>query len=308
MHVAGITLRTATAALFLLCTLVPQCTAAPHVQSAQDVVYFKEDVEKAPLWSHPSLHFSDDDITDASVTFSKREELTERAIELPSWGSIVEAANEVVKAAGDGLSTIANELNVTGKIEELESTVQKILAASADIRGHMAELTQKGLTLENISDELKGILNDTLIYLEKTFPPPDQAPSHEERLEMVTTILDKVEQGFLDLAHGYGMSEDGLKKVREAFDLLKPHVENLVVIAGDLIEQHPRISSALVVLAAALIPESWILDVIGFGSLGPVKGSPAAWVQRLFWGAKVSKGSLFAILQKAGMKGKFIRA
>ena len=36
-------------------------------------------------------------------------------------------------------------------------------------------------------------------------------------------------------------------------------------------------------------------------------GSPAAWAQRRFWGATVTKGSWFAILQKAGMKGFSIR-
>ena len=32
-------------------------------------------------------------------------------------------------------------------------------------------------------------------------------------------------------------------------------------------------------------------------------GSPAAWAQRRLWGAAVSKGSWFAFLQRAGMKG-----
>lgn len=40
--------KTMTAALFLLCMLVPQFTAAPNAQPVQDVVYLQEDVESAP--------------------------------------------------------------------------------------------------------------------------------------------------------------------------------------------------------------------------------------------------------------------
>jgi len=130
---------------------------------------------------------------------------------------------------------------------------------------------------------------------------------------MVVAVLDKAEQGLLDLARKHGMSEDGLERVRESFGLLKPRIEKLVVITGDLVEQHPVIFSALISSAVAmLIPESWILrpllSVMGYGPYGPIKGSPAAWAQRRFWGATVKKGSWFAILQKAGMKGTSIRS
>jgi hypothetical protein len=108
------------------------------------------------------------------------------------------------------------------------------------------------------------------------------------------------------------MSEDGLENLRSSFDQLKPRVEKLVVITGDLIEQHPVLFSTLVFSATAmLIPESWILrpllSMIGYGPYGPIKGSPAAWAQRRFWGAAVSKGSWFAFLQRAGMKGISVR-
>ncbi|KAF9783038.1 hypothetical protein BJ322DRAFT_1009432 [Thelephora terrestris] len=272
-------------------------------------------------------------------------------MELPSWGSILAAANEAVKSAGDGLSTIASEFDVNEvvkaagesfstvssefdvnkvfktagesfttitsafdvkrRVEELESTIQDIVAASSEIRGHMAELTQKGLTLDNISDELEGIFNEILVYLEETFPPPDQAPSHKERLKMTATILDKVEQAILDFGRKHGMSEDRLERVRKTFSSSKPHIEKLVVLTGDLAEQHPVLSKVLISAAVAMllskldIPRR-ILGLIGFGPRGPIKGmqlrSFAAWAQRRFWGATVEKDSWFSILQKAGMK------
>jgi hypothetical protein len=137
-----------------------------------------------------------------------------------------------VKAAEETLSAATRELNVAGKIKELEGTFHNILAASAEIRGHMVEITQQGLTLDQVSDELGIVFNDTLIYLGQTFPPSDQAPGHEERLKMTTTVLDSAEQGLLELGGKHGMSEDGLERVRRTFASLKPQIEKLVVITG----------------------------------------------------------------------------
>jgi hypothetical protein len=52
---------------------------------------------------------------------------------------------------------------------------------------------------------------------------------------MTTTVLDRAEQGLLELGGKHGMSEDGLERVRRSFASLKPHIENLVVITGALL-------------------------------------------------------------------------
>jgi len=230
------------------------------------------------------------------------------ATELPSWETIVASTNEVVKAAGESLSAAARQFNVTGKIEDLESTLNSILATSSKIRGQMAELTQQGLTLDHISDELGVIFNGILVSLGKTFPLSDQAPSPTERLEMVAAALGTANQALLDFAREHGMSQDGLESLRESFGLLIPHIEHLVVITGDLIQENPVLFNTLIsCVAGMVIPEAWILrpllSVLGYGLYGPIKGSPAAWAQLQFWGAAVEKGSWFAILQRAGMKG-----
>ncbi|KAF9793453.1 hypothetical protein BJ322DRAFT_1034738 [Thelephora terrestris] len=257
------------------------------------------------LWSLRSLHVFG---RDATATHPKPGEFTARATELPSWETIVASANEVVKAAEERLSAAACEFNVTGRMDDLKSTLHSILATSSEIRGHMSELTQQGLPLNRISDELGVMFGDILAHIGKTFPLSDQAPSQTERLEMVIIVLEKAKQGFLDLAHKYDMSEAGLESVRESFSLLMPHIEHLVVITGDLIEENPVLFSTLICsVTGILVPEAWILrpllSVMGYGLYGPVKGTPAAWAQFQFWGAAVKKGSWFAILQKAGMKG-----
>jgi hypothetical protein len=162
----------------------------------------------------------------------KLEGLAEGAFQLPPWEKIFDFADGFVKAADKQLNAAAREFNVAEKIDEFRNTFHNVVAASSDIRGHMTELTQQGLTLDQISDELGVIFNDVLEYLKKTFPPPDQAPGHEQRQEMVETVLDRAEQGLLDFACKHGMSQDGLEKLRSSFDRLKPHVEKLVVITG----------------------------------------------------------------------------
>ncbi|KAF8548036.1 hypothetical protein OG21DRAFT_1501251 [Imleria badia] len=87
---------------------------------------------------------------------------------------------------------------------------------------------------------------------------------------------------------------------------LKPQVQRLTVVIGDIYEQHPRLVLAFLVFIVLLILlQSWILRLFlrlfGFGPLGPVKGSPAACLQRYFWGAAVASGSWFAWFQAAGM-------
>ncbi|KAJ6538449.1 hypothetical protein DFH09DRAFT_1176912 [Mycena vulgaris] len=54
-----------------------------------------------------------------------------------------------------------------------------------------------------------------------------------------------------------------------------------------------------------LIPNYWflrpILSAFGFGPIGPIKGTAAAWAQRFFYGAAVGKGTWFAFLTSVGM-------
>ena len=137
-----------------------------------------------------------------------------------------------MKTTNERLNSAARQFDVAEKIDEFRSTFHNIVSSSNEIRGHMTELTQQGLTLDRISDELGIIFDDILDRLKETFPPPDQAPSHEQRQEMVNTVLDRAEQGLVDFARKHGMSEDGLRNLRSSFARLKQLTKKLVVITG----------------------------------------------------------------------------
>ncbi|KAL4896081.1 hypothetical protein BDV59DRAFT_127559 [Aspergillus ambiguus] len=77
-----------------------------------------------------------------------------------------------------------------------------------------------------------------------------------------------------------------LKRVREeAFEFAK---------------DHPVYATILAIGVLALVMP-WVVESLGFGELGPIEGSFAAWWQSRYAGY-VPKGSLFSFLQRLGMK------
>ncbi|KAG2139737.1 hypothetical protein DEU56DRAFT_799974 [Suillus clintonianus] len=144
------------------------------------------------------------------------------------------------------------------------------------------------------------------------FPPPEEAPGHENRTMMINTVLDRIEEGFLPFAIKLGVSEELLKSHSTS---LKFDVQRVAVTIGDLVEQHPDIANALVFVATAeifvpligMLLEGWLLRLVlrfvGFGPQGPIKGGIAAWVQRWLFGPATPQGSWFAVLQRLAMIG-----
>ncbi|EGO30117.1 hypothetical protein SERLADRAFT_358925 [Serpula lacrymans var. lacrymans S7.9] len=204
------------------------------------------------------------------------------------------------------LDDIANNYHVVDKIHEFKSTMTAIMVKASGLREDLSKAAEAhGITLEALSDELAALFAKVLDELQVEFPAPDEAPSHELRKEMVSRVLDRVEEEIVHIGVKYGVSETNL---RAHIDGIKSPIEKLTILTGDLIEEHPVLFDVLVVTASImLIPEGFILrpllSLFGFGPYGPVKGrSAAAWCQRRFFGAVVTKGSWFSLLQRAGMR------
>ena len=159
----------------------------------------------------------------------KPEALSEKAVQLPPWGEIVAFSNGFLEATNERLNSAACQFDVVEKINEFRSTFRDIISTSNEIRGHMAELTQHGLTSDQISDGLGVIFNDILGHLKNTFPPSDQAPCYEWQ-EMMNTVLDMAEQALVDFSRKHGMPKDRRRKLRSFFARLKQLVKKLVAI------------------------------------------------------------------------------
>lgn len=132
----------------------------------------------------------------------------------------------------EALNRTAREYNISDKVEELRSTFGDVVEIAAEFREHMKELEQRGMTLDDVSDELGEAFDGVLTHMKLTFPSPDQAPSHEERQAMVTTLLEKVAEALRSFAVEHGMSQEATDKMLATFERLRPKVVQLVVITG----------------------------------------------------------------------------
>ncbi|KAG2137139.1 uncharacterized protein EDB93DRAFT_768553 [Suillus bovinus] len=152
--------------------------------------------------------------------------------------------------------------------------------------------------IESVLKYLKTTFSDLFEKLKKQFPPPHEAPGHEKRMATMDTILDCVEEYLLQIVGKLGVSSKELQGLTGPF---KSGVKHVVVTIGDLIEQHPYLACALFTIVIGMLFGKEILCIFGFGSLGPVKGGIAAWLQGCLFGPAVPAGSWFAILQHFAM-------
>lgn len=192
-----------------------------------------------------------------------------------------------------------------GGLHDFKDTMTQMVINMNGLKAAVQEAAKShGLNLENVSEMLSSEMAAVLEELKAEFPPPEEADHHRQRVEMVSRALMKIERCVVRVSMQCGMSE---ADASAHFRNIEPHIQHVIVVTGDLTEQHPILLETLLFSGAILlIPEVWILrpvlSIFGFGPSGPVKGTSAAWAQRRFWGASVAQGSWFARLQSAGMK------
>ncbi|QDS72238.1 hypothetical protein FKW77_005707 [Venturia effusa] len=84
--------------------------------------------------------------------------------------------------------------------------------------------------------------------------------------------------------------------VKEAYEYVAPHTENFV-------HEHPVLTAVVITLTAICILEHllpWAVAALGFGDLGPIEGSFAAWWQSCY--GDVPYKSLFSFIQGFAMR------
>ncbi|KAJ7129314.1 hypothetical protein C8R44DRAFT_776488 [Mycena epipterygia] len=231
------------------------------------------------------------------------------------WQRLRDLGDNARHYSDDLIKNKAAELSqeVRQKITELKERMAAVahgatvlndeLHASAKLRPRRFD-DDSAESVEDISGDLERAFEVVLEELKIMFPAPDQATGHEHRQEVVRVALEKAGAALVTVCVKYGMDEE---RVLVHWDkTVRPAIENMVVLLGDLAEQHPNLLEALLFSGAVmLIPNYWLLrpllSLFGFGPIGPVKGTPAAWAQRVFFGAAVQKGNWFALLTKAAM-------
>lgn len=152
------------------------------------------------------------------------------SVHVPSWNEVQAFGEEGIKSTEAALVDFARALNA---IVDFKSTVQIISSTAEVLRADVEALTrERGLLMKDVSNELEKIFLGIVEELKHAFPPPAEAPTHEEREKVVAAFLDKAEGGFVALVERHGMPEDALA----AFDGTVHHfrllVEGLVVTTG----------------------------------------------------------------------------
>ncbi|EFI28140.1 hypothetical protein CC1G_14167 [Coprinopsis cinerea okayama7 len=225
------------------------------------------------------------------------------------WRKIVEQSQKAFAVSKVLLEEGKKEFkDVSLQIDEFKSHMEEFIEFSRTFRLEIQDaLRKEGFTEDGWSDALSREMEKVVEAIMKEFEDPlpeDQDERYRQREKMISFALDEIEKGFIRACALLKIPEP---EARAKFAFIRPRLQHYFMIAGNIIERHPQLFKTLVISAVCMLvvePLIFIpvLRVFGFGVLGPVKGSAAAWLQRKFWRGAVESGSWFAVLQRAGMK------
>ncbi|KAF5354991.1 hypothetical protein D9756_005389 [Leucocoprinus leucothites] len=214
----------------------------------------------------------------------------------PKVGQIV--LDEIVKVYAETahvvgtLKSAAND--VVGEAQQLRNELQIIME-------------QKNITIEHLSDVLSNEIGQTYMELIRdndiTTLPESRNERAQARAELIDKVLPKVGVAYIRTTVKLGVPDE---QAEQQFQRVSPKVKHILLVTGSFIDDHPHLLEFVIFSASVLLlPEIQILrpimSMFGFGPLGPIKGTTAAWLQSRFWGGFVKSGSWFAILQKISM-------
>ncbi|GLB37527.1 putative interferon-induced 6-16 family protein [Lyophyllum shimeji] len=221
------------------------------------------------------------------------------------WASAKALGHNITMYAEKKLHDLALEIPAAStQLDNFKETMSSVITTSQNLRGDIERHCEDGITLDDISRKLSSELAIVFENLKAEFSlplPEDHNVRYEEREKMIDWLLDEVEHALVSVLP---IPE---ADTRRSFQEVRPHIKHVILITGQLVDNHPGMFEMILFSGAALlIPESWllrpVLSLFGFGPYGPVKHSPAAWAQRRFFGGAVTKDSWFSMLQSAGAK------
>ncbi|KAF8161194.1 hypothetical protein B0H34DRAFT_796021 [Crassisporium funariophilum] len=225
------------------------------------------------------------------------------------WRSAKEMGEQALRYTDTMFKQASIEFtSAVDQINEFKDTMAQVVSSAKDLRiDGQNQLVARGFDHEVFTQKLSIQLTQVLEDLQAEFSEPlpeDQTERYRQRAVIITRALDKVEDALVTV---YNMWDVDEATTREKFSHVKPHLNHVLLVTGNLIDNHPVIVTTLMISGALMIlPEGFILrpllQMFGFGPAGPVEGSVAAAAQRFFFGAEVPAGSWFGMLQRAGMK------
>ncbi|CCM02528.1 uncharacterized protein FIBRA_04630 [Fibroporia radiculosa] len=223
-------------------------------------------------------------------------------------------AQQFTEALIDGAA--ASYPDAAKQLQEFQTVLARVVSGAQELHAQFSTSAAQDGSKDDFNADLQQFLKKLLKDLQTAFPPPEKALGHTERVETVSKVLAEAQHAIMQFAIKHGIQEEHLHSHLTEF---VGHLGTLIVLMGDITEQHPVLSSIVISAVLALLVRPLILRpflrLLGFGLLGPTEasvnltsrgdmglGSFAAWAQSTFFGANVGKGSWFAILQSIGMR------
>ncbi|KZT07299.1 uncharacterized protein LAESUDRAFT_123182 [Laetiporus sulphureus 93-53] len=253
-----------------------------------------------------------DDTDDEYVDLTDK--LFNLAFPMSFWEDLMKLGGRAKQYSEYLMSTVKaeNDAAVGYKLHRMRSAVGQLVLDAGALRRDVEASAYRvhGESMEDIGKKLDSLMAELFEQLKVMFPPPDHAPGHLERKEKVDAALGKLEEALIHFGVQCGVSEESMRA--HTANIIRT-IEVIAITTGDLMEQHPHLTDTVVAIVVFMIvPEELILrpilSVLGFGPSGPIKGSAAAWAQRVFFGAEVKAGSWFAHLQECGVSEESMRA
>ncbi|KAF8213972.1 hypothetical protein K438DRAFT_1802660 [Mycena galopus ATCC 62051] len=217
--------------------------------------------------------------------------------------TLIEGAAAMSKDAREKIGALRERMNtVVQAARALHDDIQATMLEKRQIDSDTNDATESA---GDFSGDLERAFGTVLDEMQVIFPAPEEALVHGERQKVVAATLDKVGTALVTVCVKYKMDEE---RVRSLWEVIREAIEKLIVLLGDVAEQHPLLIEVLLFAFMLLVSDQiWflrrLLRILGFGQAGPMKGTAASWAQRVFYGPAVSKGSWFSFLQKTAMGG-----
>ncbi|KAF7762229.1 hypothetical protein Agabi119p4_8822 [Agaricus bisporus var. burnettii] len=200
--------------------------------------------------------------------------------------------------------------DVTPIVNEFKDSISKAISQARKTHDEIQEaIAGKGVTITEISTLLSREVQKIYEDLKDEVDDPlsddhdQRSRAPRDRAQLVSQIMEKVGIAYAVVLTGVGVP----REVAETqFNDFSSTITPVILISGKIVDKYPFLLDIMIfVMSMLLLPHLSILRPIlilfGFGPLGPIKGSIAAWAQRMFWGGAVASGSWFAILQRLGM-------
>lgn len=141
------------------------------------------------------------------------------------WQDLPDLYNKAVAfAQHERDEFVRSHPEVLSQIRQIEQAGKDLVHAAGQF--DFSHLDKDG----ELAEKWAAVVDAVYTKLQEEFPPPDQAPSHEERKKVVRHALGLVEDQFVIVMGPHlGMDE---QDIREKFGKVRDAVERVVVMIG----------------------------------------------------------------------------